>query len=178
VAWRCKDASYESRRPGARYYLSSLLLRPLKTMGHHWDPIRDLFTLQERMNRLFEDATERRQRQEAESEIEHADWTPAADVYDKEGEYVVMIDLPGIDRDSLDISIDENSLHVRGKRNLETDSHKRIERSHGNFLRKFGPLPSTIDQNEVKAKYTDGVLRVTLPKRAEQKARRVEIKVQ
>src|SRR6266850_3755239 len=120
-------------------------------MGHHWDPIRDLFTLQERMNRLFEDATERRSRQDNEKEIEHADWTPAADVYDKESEYVVMIDLPGIDRDSLDISIDDNSLHVRGKRNLETDSHKRIERSHGSFLRKFGPLPSAIDQDGVKA---------------------------
>ena len=147
-------------------------------MAHHWDPIRDLFRLQERMNRLFEDATERRAREDGESEIEHADWTPAADVYDQEAEFVVMLDLPGIDRDSLDISIDDNSLWVRGKRNLEQDSRKRIERSHGSFQRKFGPLPTAIDQQEVKAKYTDGVLKVTLPKRAEQKARRVEIKIQ
>lgn len=147
-------------------------------MAHHWDPIRDLFTLQERMNRLFEDATQRRTRDNGDSEIERADWTPAADVYDQETEFVVMIDLPGIDRDSLDISIDDNSLHVRGTRKLEEDAHQRVERSHGSFMRKFGPLPTSIDQDGVKAKYADGVLRVTLPKRAEQKARRVEIKVQ
>ena len=160
--------------------LSSLILHPssLLTMGHHWDPIRDLFTLQERMNRLFEDATDRRAHTRGESELERADWTPAADVYDKEAEYVVIIDLPGIDRASLDISIDDNSLWVRGKRNLEQDARQRIERSHGSFLRKFGPLPATIDQDSVNAKYTDGVLHVTLPKREEQKARRVEIKVQ
>jgi HSP20 family protein len=159
--------------------LSSLILQPssLLLMAHHWDPIRDLFTLQERMNRLFEDATDRRARPREESDIERADWTPAADVYDQEAQFVIMIDLPGIDRDSLDISIDENSLWVRGKRSLEQESRQRIERSHGNFMRKFGPLPTAIDQQEVKAKYTDGVLSVTLPKRAEQKARRVEIKV-
>ena len=144
----------------------------------HWDPIRDLFTLQERMNRLFEDATERRAREDGESEIERPDWTPSADVYDNESEYVVMIDLPGIDRDSLDISIDDNSLWVRGKRDLELESQKRIERSHGSFLRKFGPLPTTIDQNDVTAKYSDGVLKVTLPKRKEQTAKRIEIKVE
>lgn len=130
------------------------------------------------MNRLFEDATERRAREDGESEIERPDWTPAADVYDNESEYVVMIDLPGIDRDSLDISIDDNSLWVRGKRDLEQDSQKRIERSHGSFLRKFGPLPTTIDQKDVTAKYTDGVLRVTLPKRKEQSKQRIEIRVE
>jgi HSP20 family protein len=147
-------------------------------MRHHWDPIRDLFTLQERMNRLFEDATKRRDRDDHESDIEHADWRPAADVYNRETEYVVMIDLPGIERESLDICIDDNRLWVRGTRKVEADSQQRTERNHGTFLRKFGPLPSAVEQQNVKATYRDGVLNVTLPKRTEQKSQRVEIKVQ
>ena len=147
-------------------------------MTKHWDPIRDLVTLQERMNRLFEDATERRAHVDEENDIERADWTPAADVYNRETEYVIVIDLPGIDRDALDISIDDNRLWVRGTRTIEQDTRQRMERPQGNFLRKFGPLPPTIDQQGIKADYKDGVLRLTLPKRAEQKSRRVEIKVQ
>jgi HSP20 family protein len=146
-------------------------------MTHHWDPIRDLFALQDRMNRLFEDATKRRV-DDQESDLEHADWTPAADVYDRESEYVVMLDLPGIDRESLDMSIDDNRLWIRGKRIVEQNSNSRTERKHGSFLRKFGPLPSTIVEQEIKAKYTDGVLCLTLPKRTEQKAQRVKIKIQ
>lgn len=147
-------------------------------MAHHWDPIRDLVTLQERMNRLFEDATERRAREDEENNIERADWTPAADVYNRETEYVLMVDLPGIERESLDISIDDNRLWIRGTRAVEQDVQQRIERPHGSFLRRFGPLPQAIDQQAIKADYKDGVLRVTLPKRAEKKSQRVEIKVQ
>lgn len=149
-------------------------------MAQHWDPIRDLVTLQERMNRLFEDATERRARgSEDENDIERADWTPAADVYNRENEYVIMVDLPGIERESLDISVDDNRLWIRGTRSVEQDAQQQpSERPQGNFLRKFGPLPPTIDQQSIKAEYKDGVLRLTLPKRAEQKSRRVEIKVQ
>ncbi|MBV9211876.1 MAG: Hsp20/alpha crystallin family protein [Acidobacteria bacterium] len=147
-------------------------------MAKHWDPIRDLVTLQERMNRLFEDATERRAHTDEENDIERADWTPAADVYNRETDYVIMIDLPGIDRETLDISVDENRLWIRGTRSIEQDAQQRMERPHGNFLRKFGPLPPTIDQQAIKADYKDGVLRLTLPKREEQKSRRVEIKVQ
>jgi HSP20 family protein len=150
-------------------------------MAQHWDPIRDLVTLQERMNRLFEDATERRARVGAdeENDIERADWTPAADVYNRETEYVIMVDLPGIDRETLDISVDENRLWLRGARSVEDDTQqRRIERPNGRFLRRFGPLPPTIDQQSIKADYKDGVLRITLPKRPEQKSRRVQIKVQ
>ncbi len=131
------------------------------------------------MNRLFEDATERRAREDnQEDDIERADWTPAADVYNRETEYVIMVDVPGIDRETLDISLDDNRVWVRGTRIVEEDVPKRVERPFGRFLRKFGPLPTTIDQQAIKADYKDGVLRITLPKRAEQKSRRVEIKVQ
>jgi len=133
------------------------------------------------MNRLFDDATQRRAKeeggQEEGREIERADWTPAADVYNRDGEYSILVDLPGIDRSTLDISLDGDRLSVRGERKLESDGQRNMERPHGRFIRRFGPLPSNIDQKAIKAQYKDGVLTVTLPKRKEQKSRRVEIKV-
>jgi HSP20 family protein len=155
-------------------------LIPPKEMGHHWDPLRDLVTLQDRMNRLFEDTAQRRSRgedEEGDREMEQADWYPAADVYNREQEYLIMLDLPGIERDALEISLDENRLTIAGSRAVDDQNQQRVERPHGRFLRRFG-VPATVDQKAVTAEYKDGVLRVRLPKRKEQKARRVEIKVQ
>jgi HSP20 family protein len=149
-------------------------------MAQGWDPIRDLVSLQDHMNRLFREATERRARGEegSEQEIEHADWIPLADVYQTEEEYVVALDLPGIDREALEINLDDDKLVIRGERVIENEGQQqRSERPHGRFLRRFG-VPATVDQTAIAAEYKDGVLRVRLPKRKEQKSRKVEIKVQ
>jgi HSP20 family protein len=148
-------------------------------MTQRWDPLRDLVVLQERMNRLFEDASKQRSsgEEEGEQEIERADWSPAADVYNREHEYVIMIDLPGIERKALELSLDDNWLLVRGVRAIEQDTAQRLERKHGRFLRRFGPLPPTVEQTTISAEYKDGVLTIRLPKQQEQKTRRVEIKV-
>lgn len=150
-------------------------------MAQGFDPIRDLLVLQDRMNRLFEDATERsRARGESEEgeeqEIERADWIPAADVYGGEREYVIALDLPGIDRASLDISLDNDRLVIRGVRTIAEAGEHRIERPRGRFLRKFN-VPANVDLKAISAAYKDGVLTVRLPKRKEQKSKRVEIKV-
>jgi HSP20 family protein len=84
---------------------------------HRFDPVRDLFGLQERMNRLFEEAAERRARTgEDEGEIERADWIPVADIYEDEREYTLALDLPGIKREGLDVSLDDGKLVIRGER--------------------------------------------------------------
>ena len=149
-----------------------------RKMTRRFDPIRDLATLQDHMNRLFQEATERRARgdEEGEQEIERADWIPSADFYETEKEYIVAVDLPGIDRAQLEISLDNDRLVIRGERATEAEGQQRRERPSGRFLRKFN-VPATVDQKAIAAEYKDGVLRVTLPKRKEQKARRVEIKV-
>lgn len=149
-------------------------------MTQRWDPLRDLVVLQERMNRLFEDASKQRSSEEekGEQEIERADWSPTADVYNRQHEYVIMIDLPGIERQALELSVDDNWLLVRGVRAIEQDAAQRLERKHGRFLRRFGPLPPTVDQSAISAEYKDGVLTIRLPKQQEQKTRRVEIKIE
>ncbi|HEX5708024.1 MAG TPA: Hsp20/alpha crystallin family protein [Pyrinomonadaceae bacterium] len=147
---------------------------------HTWEPVRDLMTLQERMNRLFEDAAVRRTRTgEDEDEIERADWIPAADVYESETEFVIVLDLPGVAREGLDVGLDENRLTIRGERVSaeEEGVARRAERPAGRFVRSF-TLPETVERESITADYKDGVLRLRLPKRREQQPRRVEIKVQ
>lgn len=133
--------------------------------------------LQDRMNRLFEDATQRRaQTGEVGDEFERADWTPAADVYDTDSGYLIALDLPGIKRDALEIDIDDNRLIVKGTRVVDGTRSRRNERPRGKFLRSF-TVPASIDQSKVAAEYKDGVLQIRLPKRAEQKAQKIEVKI-
>jgi HSP20 family protein len=142
-----------------------------------WNPLHDLVSLQDRMNRLFEDASQRRSSEANPSdEVEGADWYPVADVYENDGEYTVAVDLPGIERATLDISVDDNRLTIKGERAGKNTIRHRGECPRGKFLRTFS-VPAAIDQNNIRADYKDGVLQVHLPKRAERKVQRVEIKV-
>jgi HSP20 family protein len=145
-------------------------------MSQQWNPLQDLVLLQDRMNRLFEDATQRRTQGEAEHELERADWTPAADIYETESGYLIALDLPGIKRDALEIDIDNNRLIVKGTRVVDEEKARRSERPRGKFLRSFS-VPSAIDQGKIGAEYKDGVLQIRLPKRAEQKAQKIEVKI-
>jgi HSP20 family protein len=147
-------------------------------MSQPWNPLQDLVLLQDRMNRLFEDATDRRARQESNTrdDFERADWTPAADIYETESGYQIAIDLPGVGRDAVEINLDDNRLVIRGTRSIEELEKQRNERPSGKFLRSF-TVPNSIDQDQIGAEYKDGVLLVRLPKRREQKAQRVEIKI-
>jgi HSP20 family protein len=146
-------------------------------MSQHWNPLQDLLVLQDRMNRLFEDATQRRTRDDSDSNgFERGDWTPDADVYEAEGSYVIAMDVPGISREELEIEVDENRLVVKGMREIEETKQHRTERPQGRFVRTF-TVPGSVDQSKIAAEYKDGVLQITLPKRNEPKAQRVEIKV-
>ncbi|MFL6285919.1 MAG: Hsp20/alpha crystallin family protein [Pyrinomonadaceae bacterium] len=150
-------------------------------MRHHrFDPVRDLFTLQDRMNRLFEEAADRRSRTgEDEGEIERADWVPAADVYEDEREYTLALDLPGIDRSALEVNLDEGRLVIRGTRATTAEGirARRAERPQGRFVRSFG-LPDAVERGSITADYKDGVLLLHLPKRGEQQQQgRVKIEI-
>jgi HSP20 family protein len=146
-------------------------------MSHQWNPLHDLIHLQDRMNRLFEDATQRRAAgNESSDDFERADWNPLADVFETENDYIVALDLPGINRDVLEVDVDDNRLTVRGVRLVDNAKQHRAECPHGKFFRTF-TVPKTVDQAKVTAEYKDGVLQLRLPKRKEQKAQRVEIKV-
>ena len=131
------------------------------------------------MNRLFEDATERRAHAEENDELEAADWYPTADVYDKDNAYVIAVDLPGVERSAVEIELDDEKLIIRGNRVIgaTTENGKQQARPQGRFRRSFS-IPANITQEGIKAEYRNGVLEVTLPKRSEPRTQRIQIKVQ
>lgn len=147
-------------------------------MSQQWNPLQDLMVLQDRMNRLFEDATQRRTQTDdgTGDEFERADWTPAADIYETESGYLIALDLPGIKRDAVEIDIDDNRLLIKGTRVVDESKTRRSERPRGKFVRSF-TVPVSVDQNKIDADYKDGVLQIRLPKRAEQKAQKIEVKI-
>ena len=143
-------------------------------MSQQWNPLQDLMVLQDRMNRLFEDATQRRS--QTDDEFERADWTPASDIYETDSGYVIALDLPGIDRNALEIDVDDNRLVVKGTRLIDQSKQHRSERPRGKFLRTFS-VPAAVDQGKIAAEYKDGVLQIRLPKRSEQKPKKIDIKI-
>jgi HSP20 family protein len=147
-------------------------------MSQQWNPLQDLMVLQDRMNRLFEDATQRRTQAGtgAGDEFERADWTPASDIYETESGYLIAMDLPGIKREELQIDIDDNRLIVKGTRGVAESKQYRTERPHGKFLRAFS-VPASVDQAQIGAEYKDGVLQVRLPRRSEPKPKKIDIQI-
>lgn len=130
------------------------------------------------MNRLFEDATERRARAGESDAIEAEDWRPAADVYDTEAAYLIAVDLPGVERSAIDIDFDDEKLVIRGTRTIDQSGEKdRVTRPHGRFRRSF-TVPANVAHEGIQAEYKNGVLKITLPKRNEPRAQRIQIKVQ
>src|SRR5215213_7326900 len=125
-------------------------------MPQQWNPLQDLMVLQDRMNRLFEDATQRRNSAETErgDDFERADWTPASDIYETESGYLIAMDLPGIDREALEIDIDDNRLIVKGTRAVAESRQHRTERPRGKFLRTYS-VPGSVDQGKIAAEYKD-----------------------
>ncbi|MCD6288337.1 MAG: Hsp20/alpha crystallin family protein [Candidatus Hydrogenedentes bacterium] len=109
-----------------------------------------------------------------------SEWTPAVDVFERNGDIVVKAELPGIDTKQLDVSITDNVLRLRGERSEEKEAEEkgfyRHERFHGSFERTI-PLQTEVDPEKVKATYDKGVLEVVLPKAAESGTRTVEVKV-
>lgn len=127
----------------------------------HWDPIRDLLAIQQRLDRFAPGP---------------AGWKPAVDLYETPGEYVIAAEVPGMRREDLDIKLHEGRITISGVRpeRAETcEQYHRIERGHGTFSRTF-QLPLPIDAAAITAELRDGVLTVRCPKSAEA-ARRIHV---
>jgi HSP20 family protein len=141
-----------------------------------YDPFRDLRTLQEEVNRLF---TGNIPRAFDDENVARGSWSPNVDIYENKDQLVLEAELPGMQREDFDLSVENNVITLRGERQFEkkenTDNYHRVERAYGSFLRSF-TLPNTVSSEGATADYRNGVLRVTLPKRAETKARRIEVK--
>lgn len=126
------------------------------------DPLKELLTVQKRMNKLFESALERTDF-DAQDEVNR--WTPVADVYETQDALVICMELPGLEQEQINLRVEGDELVVAGERTIERERagehFHRVERAYGKFSRRFH-LPSTVAREKVDATYRDGVLRVTL----------------
>src|SRR2546421_8047867 len=140
-----------------------------------WEPFRGVTSLQEQVNRLFNDAFER---QGEESSL--TAWAPAVDIYESEHELVVEADLPDVNPKDLDIRVENNILTIRGERKFEKkvneENYLRVERSYGSFARSF-TLANTVNTDAIKAEYQNVVLTLSIPKREEAKPKQIEVSV-
>jgi HSP20 family protein len=139
-----------------------------------WDPFRDVVSMQNRLNSLFRDLND------SESPLTTAAFVPAVDIYEDEKKVVLKLEVPGIEEKNLDVSVEKNTLTVKGERKFEAEEKEenfhRIERSYGSFYRAF-TLPSTVDTEHVEAKYNAGVLKLELLKKPEAQPKQIKINI-
>lgn len=146
-----------------------------------WEPFS---SLRQQLDRLFDDltsgwgATGRA--------LENAPWAgwgraPAADIVEKQNEFEVTLDLPGMDETDIEVNVMDGMISIRGEKTEETKEEKEhyrlSERRHGSFLRSFA-LPPSVDPDKIAASYDKGILKITMPKseEAKKKQRKVEVK--
>jgi len=142
-----------------------------------WDPARELDAFQSDMNRLFDSFFGRREGAAA-GGYETRRWVPPMDLVETEDSLVLRADLPGIDRDDIEIEVKEGILTVSGERRAQhedkREGYHRVERSFGRFSRSL-ELPKGVEADSVSASFDKGVLEVRMPKPAERKPTRIEI---
>ena len=150
-----------------------------------WNPTRDLTTwpprlqnVQREINRVFDNFFHGDV--EDDGSFGLSLWTPAVDIKEEADGYVVNVELPGVKKDDVKITVESNVLTIRGEKkeekNAKEGNFQRVERSYGSFQRSF-TLPSTVKNEKIEASYNDGVLTVTLPKAEEAKPKQIEVKV-
>jgi HSP20 family protein len=140
-----------------------------------WDPFREMERLTERMERLFEEFFPTLRREEEREFV----WAPAVDVYENDKAYVVEVDLPGLRKEDVRVTVQDGVLTIQGERRLAREEkgvdYHRQERFYGKFLRSF-TVPETVDVDRISAEFKDGVLRLTLPKREPTAGRVIEVR--
>jgi HSP20 family protein len=143
-----------------------------------WDPFRDLLSIQEEMNQLFNRAYgQPGQGQSGESTGRL--WAPALDISERKDAYVVTVEVPGVKADDLEITLEDGLLTVQGERRFEQESSEqqfhRVERRYGAFRRSI-TLPSQVKADAIEASFDNGVLQITVPKAEEAKPKRIEVR--
>lgn len=113
------------------------------------------------------------------SNVVTSQWAPRVDIKEEPERFLIQADIPGVDPKDIEINMDNGILSIKGERSTESQhgagSYSRVERSHGSFYRRFA-LPDSADPNGIAASGRHGVLEISIPKRAETKPRRIEVK--
>lgn len=144
----------------------------------NWDPFRDVAALQDRINRLFDDAFPRSKSPEDDESL--AAWRPAVDIYATDTIVVFKVELPGVTKENISVEVKDNVLTIRGERvddsDVSQDNYYRRERIFGTFSRSFS-LQHPVDPEKIKARFKEGVLEVQIPKPEADTPRQVSVSI-
>lgn len=144
-----------------------------------WDPFRELENFSNQLATAMNRPTSARAGQRDEWLLS-ADWAPSVDILEDEKAYTIKADLPEVKKEDVKVTVENGVLVITGERHAETEEkgrrYRRIERSHGSFVRSF-TVPEDADAAKVAAAFKDGLLIVTLPKSEQAKPRSIDVKV-
>jgi len=142
-----------------------------------WDPYRDVTSLRDSINRVFEDTF----RLDRPTDMYNSTWPVPVDIYETKDELVVRLEVPGIDPKDVKIQLIGDQLTISGKREQEDKTEQRnyvrVERRYGQFMRSF-TLNLPVKSDAVTANYKDGLLEVHLPKAEEVKPKEIQVKIE
>jgi HSP20 family protein len=143
---------------------------------NRWNPSSQNLTSRDPFFRLFD--TFFNQDQSGSEEVSNRGWMPPVDIQETEEGYRLTAELPGLTRDDINITLENNVLRLSGERKFEKDvkkeSYHRIERAYGNFQRSFS-LPHQVNGDKVEAAFKDGVLTISVPKAEQARPRKITI---
>ncbi|ADR19044.1 Hsp20/alpha crystallin family protein [Calditerrivibrio nitroreducens] len=138
-----------------------------------WDPFKDLLSIQERINKIFEENAY------PEAAVQNrGEFVPPVDVFEKENEIVLLMDIPGVSEEDIEIQVNDGVLSIKGEKKApfekENDNCYRMERQFGKFSRMFS-LPNYLDFTNIKASLKDGLLKISIPKSEQAKAKVIKV---
>jgi HSP20 family protein len=144
-----------------------------------WRPMREMVSIQDEMNRLF-DRFFSRDLLDGEEFIHPSQWSPAVDISENKDEFVVSAELPGMSKDDIQVTYVDGALKIEGEHRKEKEeknvNYHRVERVQGKFCRSF-QLPTAIQQNKISAGFKDGILTIHLPKAEEARPKAIDVKI-
>ncbi len=144
-----------------------------------WNPMKDILSLQDKINRLFEESLTKIHFRD--NELSFGAWSPPADMYETDKNIMVKMELPGMDAKDFHVTVHSQNLVVKGerrfKKEVKQEKFHRVERVYGSFQRIF-PLPDNADTSQIQAKFSNGVLEISIPKTEKERTKQFQIEVE
>ena len=139
-----------------------------------WDPFREMEELLDR----YKSSPRKSIAKTDDKTFEVGDWMPVVDIDETENDFLVKVELPGVDKDDVSVNIENGVLTIRGEKKVKTEDKKRhrVECSYGSFIRSF-TLPQSVKSDETEAEYKNGILKLTIPKQKEAKPKQIDVKI-